>query len=185
MDKTLWFCDVLIRATPFPICYLSQLKHLGMNEVVLGKHVRRTSFTRPKPSSLWEWSWTNVTNHNHYVILIFFFRFIHTLPRHTRNFRLLFYSSIFVVFPIILNKPNEDWYWMASRNIVYLSLFHVVWSVFVVVFFTLTLFLCFSTDHDLVWSNVELHWRFRVFGAVFQAVVYIIHNILKTVVYSG
>ena len=31
-------------ATLFPICYLSQLKHLDMNAIVLGKYVRRTSF---------------------------------------------------------------------------------------------------------------------------------------------
>ena len=34
--------------------YLSHLKHLDMNAIVLGKHVRRTSFIKPKPSSLWE-----------------------------------------------------------------------------------------------------------------------------------
>ena len=41
-------------ATPFPICYLSLLKHLDMkqNVIVLGKHVRRASFIKPKPSSL-------------------------------------------------------------------------------------------------------------------------------------
>ena len=41
-------------ATLFPICYLSQLKHLHMNPTVLKKHVRRTSFIKPKPSSRWE-----------------------------------------------------------------------------------------------------------------------------------
>ena len=61
-----------------------------------------------------------------------------------------------------------------QADILYLSLFHVVSSVFVVVFFTLILFLSFSTDHDLVWSNVELHWSFTVFAVVFQALVYII-----------
>ena len=30
------------------------LQHLDMNAIVLGKHVRRTSFIKPKPSSLWE-----------------------------------------------------------------------------------------------------------------------------------
>ena len=39
-------------ATPFPICYLSVLKHLDMNVIVLRKHVRRASFIKPKPSSL-------------------------------------------------------------------------------------------------------------------------------------
>ena len=57
-------------ATLFPICYLSQLKHLDMNAIVLGKHVRHTSFIKPKPSTLWEW--TNVTSYNHYVIFVFF-----------------------------------------------------------------------------------------------------------------
>jgi len=52
------------------ICYSSQLKHLDVNTIVLGKHVRPTSFLKPKPSSLWEW--TNVTNNNHCVIFIFF-----------------------------------------------------------------------------------------------------------------
>ena len=33
-------------ATLFPICYLSQLKHLDMNAIVLGKYVRRTSFIK-------------------------------------------------------------------------------------------------------------------------------------------
>ena len=62
---------------------------------------------------------------------------------------------------------------LASRNIVYLSLFHVVWSDFAVVLLTSILFLSFSTDHVLVWSNVELHWSFTVFAVVFQALVYI------------
>ena len=39
-------------ATLFPICYLSQLKHLDMKAIVLGKHVRRTSFIKPKRSTL-------------------------------------------------------------------------------------------------------------------------------------
>ena len=57
-------------ATLFPICYSSQLKHLDMNAIVLGEHMRRTSFIKPKLSNLWEW--TNVTSYNHYVIFIFF-----------------------------------------------------------------------------------------------------------------
>ena len=36
----------------FPISYLSQLKHLDMNAIVLGEHLRRTSFIKPKPSRL-------------------------------------------------------------------------------------------------------------------------------------
>ena len=69
---------------------------------------------------------------------------------------------------------------LVSRNIgVYLSLFHIVWSVFAVVFRTLILFLSFSTDHDLVWSNVELHWSFTVFAVVFQALVYVIIDLLS------
>ena len=38
----------------FPICYLSQLKHLNMNAFIPGKHARRTSFIKPELSSLWE-----------------------------------------------------------------------------------------------------------------------------------
>ena len=57
-------------ATLFPICYLSQLKHLDMKAIVLGKHLRRTSFIKPKPSTLCRW--TNLTNNNHCVIFIFF-----------------------------------------------------------------------------------------------------------------
>ena len=34
------------------IGYLSQLKHLDMNAIVSGKHARRTSFGKPKPSNL-------------------------------------------------------------------------------------------------------------------------------------
>ena len=44
---------------------------------------------------------------------------------------------------------------LASRNNVYLRLFHVVWSVFALVFLALILFLSFWTDHDLVRSNVR------------------------------
>ena len=36
------------------IGYLSQLKHLDMNAIVSGRHARRTSFVKPKPSSFWE-----------------------------------------------------------------------------------------------------------------------------------
>ena len=35
--------------TLFPICYLSHLKHLDMNAIVLGKHARCPSFIKPKP----------------------------------------------------------------------------------------------------------------------------------------
>ena len=82
-----------------------------MKAIVFGKHVRRTSFIKRKPSSFWEW--TNVTNYYHYVIIIFF-RFIflssHTLHVIPCNFRLLFYSSIHTVyswfFPINLMKTG-------------------------------------------------------------------------------
>ena len=71
-----------------------------MNAIVLGKHVGRTSFIKPKPSSLWEWT-NYMTNYNHYVIFIFF-RFIflssHTLPRHTMYLPLLTYSSIYSMY---------------------------------------------------------------------------------------
>ena len=30
----------MVMITLFPICYLSQLKHLDMNAIVLGKHMR-------------------------------------------------------------------------------------------------------------------------------------------------
>ena len=56
------------------ICYLSQLKHLDMNAIALGKHVRRTSFLKPKP--------LNVTN-NDFVIFIFFWLFFLVAIRHT------------------------------------------------------------------------------------------------------
>ena len=49
------------------------------------------------------------------------------------------------------------------------GLFHVVWSVFAVVFFTLILFLSFSTDHNLVSSNDELHWSFTGFCSGFYS----------------
>ena len=87
-------------ATLFPICYLSQLKHLDMNAIVSGKHARSTSFGKPKPSNLWEW--TNVTNYNHYVIFNFFLGlfFLAASPYHVIpcNFCLLFYSSIYSVY---------------------------------------------------------------------------------------
>ena len=35
------------------------------------------------------------------------------------------------------NKPDEDWYWLVVLNIVHLSLFHIVSSVFAEVFLTL------------------------------------------------
>ena len=155
MDKTLWFCDVLIIATLFPICYLS---HLDMNEVVLGKHVRRTSFTRPKPSSLWEW--TNVTNHIHYVIFIFFFRlrlfFLAATPYHVipRNFRLLFYSVyswFFLLYWINLMKTDIGW----PVEILYTSAFFTLFD---------SIFMFFDWSRScLIRSNVELHWSFRVF----------------------
>ena len=85
-----------------------------MNAIVSGKHARRTSFGKPKPSSLWEW--TNVTNYNHYVIFNFFLGlfFLTASPHHVIpcNFRLLFCSSIYSVYSCFFpNKPDEDWYW--------------------------------------------------------------------------
>ena len=38
------FQNTLIIATVLSICYLSQLKHLDMNAILSGKHVRCTSF---------------------------------------------------------------------------------------------------------------------------------------------
>ena len=97
-------------ATLFHICYLSQSKHLDMNAIVLGKHVRGTSFIKPKQEPLWllaktieplPGNGTNVTNYNHYVIFIFFFDlfFVAATPYNVIpcNFRLLFYSSIYFV----------------------------------------------------------------------------------------
>ena len=49
-------------AAQFPICYLSQLKHLDMNAIVSGNHVRCTSFIKPKSSRVREL--TNVTNYH-------------------------------------------------------------------------------------------------------------------------
>ena len=78
-------------ATRFPICYLSLLKHLDMNAIVLGKQVRRTSFIKPKPSSLWVW--TNVTNYDHYVIFILFS--VNFLSSHTRLTRSYHVTSVY------------------------------------------------------------------------------------------
>ena len=65
--------------------------------------VRRTSFIKPKPSSLWDW--INVTNNNHCELLcnlyLFFgLLFLAATPYHVIpcNFRLLFYSSIYSVY---------------------------------------------------------------------------------------
>ena len=70
------------------------------------------------------------------------------------------------------NKPDEDWYW--SVEILYTSAFFTLFDQsFALVFFTLILFLSFSADHDLVRSNVELHWSSTVFAVLFQALVYI------------
>ena len=93
------------------IRYLSQLKHSDMNAIVSGKHARRTSFGKPKPSSLWEW--TNVTNYNHYVIFNFFLGlfFLAASPYHVIpcNFCLLFYSSIYSAYSCFFpNKPDKD-----------------------------------------------------------------------------
>ena len=91
------------------ICYLSQLKHLDMNAIVLGKHARRTSFLKPKPSSVWEW--TNGTNNNHCAIFIFFWLlFLAATPYHVIpcNFLLLFFSGIYSVYSwfFLINLMN-------------------------------------------------------------------------------
>ena len=52
-----------------------------INDWEVWKHVRCTSFIKPKPSILWEW--TNVTNYNHYVIFMFFWFIFHS--SHTLN----------------------------------------------------------------------------------------------------
>ena len=80
--------------TLFPICYLSQLKHLDMNAIVLGKHARLPSFIKLKPSGLWELK--NATNYIHYVILTMYIC----------NFRLLFYSSIYSVYSSCFSQIN-------------------------------------------------------------------------------
>ena len=44
------------------------------------------------------------------------------------------------------NKPDEDWYWLVVLNIVYLSLFHIVSSVFAEVFLTLIVWKKYSAS---------------------------------------
>ena len=74
----------MVMITLFPICYLSQLKHLDMKAIVLGTHARLPSFIKLKPSGLWELK--IATNYIHYVIL----------------------TMYICNFP---NKRDEDWYW--------------------------------------------------------------------------
>ena len=101
--------------------------------------VRRTSFITPKPSSLWEW--TNVTNNNQCVIFIFFPVYFSEQPHLTTSYHVTFvyYSSIYSVYSWFFLINLMKTIVLASRNIVYLSLFHVVSSVFALVFFTLIL----------------------------------------------
>ena len=84
----------MVMITLFPICYLSQLKHLDMNAIVLGKHARLPSFIKLKPSGLWELK--NATSYIHYVILTMYIC----------NFRLLFYSSIYSVYSSCFSQIN-------------------------------------------------------------------------------
>ena len=44
------------------------------------------------------------------------------------------------------NKPGEDWYWPVVLNIVYLSPFHIVSSVFAEVFLTLIVWKKYSAS---------------------------------------
>ena len=84
----------MVMITLFPICYLSQSKHLDMNAIVLGKHARLPSFIKLKPFGLWELK--NATNYIHYVIL----------TMHICNLRLLFYSSIYSVCSSYFSQIN-------------------------------------------------------------------------------
>ena len=84
----------MVMITLFPICYLSQFKHLEMNAIVLGKHARLPSFIKLKPSGLWELK--NATSYVHYVILTMYIC----------NFRLLFYSSIYSVYSSCFSQIN-------------------------------------------------------------------------------
>ena len=86
--------SAMVMITLFPICYLSQLKHLDMNAIVLGKHARLPSFIKLKPLGLWELK--NATNYIHYVILTMYIC----------NLRLLFYSSIYSVYSSYFSQIN-------------------------------------------------------------------------------
>ena len=84
-------------ATLFPICYLSQLIYLDMNYRASGN----------------EQTWrTIIIMYNLY--LFFGLLFFAATPYHIIpcNFRLLFYSSIYIfcIFVVFPNKPDEDWY---------------------------------------------------------------------------
>ena len=76
------------------IGYLSQLKHLDMNAIVLGKHARLPSFRKLKPLGVWKLK--NATNCIHYVIL----------SMYICDFRLLFYSSIYSVYSSCFSQIN-------------------------------------------------------------------------------
>ena len=84
----------MVVITLFPICYLSHLKHLDMNAIVLGKHARLPSFIKLKPSGLWKLK--SATNYIHYVILTMYIC----------NFRLLFYSSVYSVYSSCFSQIN-------------------------------------------------------------------------------
>ena len=78
--------SAMVMITLFPICYLSQFKHVDMNAIVLGKHATLPSFIKLKPSGLWKLK--NATSYIHYVILTMYIC----------NFRLLFYSNIYILY---------------------------------------------------------------------------------------
>ena len=84
----------------FP-CYLSQLKHLDMKAIVLGKHVRRTSFIKPKPSTLCR-QMNKLEEQKSLCNLYLFFGlfFLAATPYHVIpcNFLLFFYSSISILY---------------------------------------------------------------------------------------
>ena len=88
-------------ATLFPICYLSQLKHLDMKAIVLGKHVRRTSFIKLKPSTLCR-QMNKLEEQQSLCNLYLFFGlfFLAATPYHVIpcNFILFFYSSRYSVY---------------------------------------------------------------------------------------
>ena len=84
----------MVIITLFPICYSSQLKHLDMNAIVLGRHARLPSFRKLKPLGVWELK--NATNYIHYVILTMYIC----------DFHLLFYSSIYSLYSSCFSQIN-------------------------------------------------------------------------------
>ena len=86
--------SAVVMITLFPMRYLSQLKDLDMNAIVLGRHARLPSFRKLKPLGVWELK--NATNYNHYVILTMYIC----------DFRLLFYSSIYSVYSSCFSQIN-------------------------------------------------------------------------------